>query len=309
MKTFLIAVVWFCLAALAALYFLAPEKLPHWRLPTTSAVSNSPVKPAPQAIAATDQDCAGRPLAHGQHLIAFNTTPDATVSLASELAFPVVALFMNAQGDEVGAVSVYPGKTIHTRMISGELTLVILGGRQWCDLETGFLDGFEKEAPRSISLRPGDMKGVRLSALGHNAQDIVFTFRNGMEGNGRVEGSGHLALQPVAGGHFAVEGSINHKPITFMLDTGASTVSISRDFAVHAGIDTANCRKQQYQTANGVITACNTLARELTLGHFRMTNVEVSVQDNLSTGPLLGMNVIGRFRMEMRSGAMTLAAY
>lgn len=219
----------------------------------------------------------------------------------------MVALFTNASGEEVAALPVYPDKTVHTRMMSGDFALTLLAGRQWCDLSSGFLDGFEKEAPQSVVLRPGDMKGVRFSLLGHHPEDILFSFRNGMEGNGRVEGSGSLVLQPLVGGHFAVEGSINQKPVTFMLDTGATIVAVSRSFAAHAGL--SQCKPHRTSTANGVVSACLATANEMSIGHFHMNNVEVVILDNLPGAPLLGMNVIGRFRMEMRNGAMVLSAY
>jgi clan AA aspartic protease (TIGR02281 family) len=311
LKALVLATAWFFCVALVLLRFWAPERFEQLQQRVVGASSHTPPdSPAPPpAPAETAQGCTARLPAHGQHLIPLNGSLDAGISLASELSFPVVVVFTDANGDEAAALTLYPGKNLHTRMMSGEFTMTLLGGQQWCDLATGFLDGFEKDAPQAITLQPGDMKGVRLSPMSDNPQDILFSFRNGMEGNGRVEGSGSLVLQPVVGGHFGVDGSINQKPIRFMLDTGATTVSVNREFAVHAGLDTANCRKQQYETANGIITACNTIARELTLGHFRMTGVEVSIQDNLKTPPLLGMNVIGRFRMEMRNGAMVLSAY
>lgn len=309
MKALVLATAWFFCVALVLLRFWAPERFEQLQQRVVGASSHTPPdSPAPPpAPAETAQGCTARLPAHGQHLIPLNGSLDAGISLASELSFPVVVVFTDANGDEAAALTLYPGKNLHTRMMSGEFTMTLLGGQQWCDLATGFLDGFEKDAPQAITLQPGDMKGVRLSPMSDNPQDILFSFRNGMEGNGRVEGSGSLVLQPVVGGHFAVEGAINQKPVTFMLDTGATVVAVSKSFAVHAGL--SQCRPYRTSTANGVVNACLATAKEMQIGQFRMSNVEVVVLDNLPGAPLLGMNVIGRFRMEMRNGAMVLSAY
>lgn len=310
MRAFVISVAWLGLLFLLILRILAPEKYEQLRVQAMNevqAITEKKEPPPPLSSKDISQACATAPPAHGQHLVPLNGTTDAGVSLANELSYPVVALFTGENGEEVGAITVYPRNTVHTRMVSGEFSLALLVGRQWCDLSTGFVDGVVKEAPQTITLRAGDMKGVRFSPLGEHPEDILFSFRNGMEGNGRVEGSGNLTLQPVVGGQYAVDGTINQKPITFLLDTGATVVAVSRTFAAHAGL--SQCKPYRTSTANGVVNACLATAKEMSIGHFHLSNVEVAILDNLPGAPLLGMNVIGRFRMEMRNGDMLLSAY
>jgi aspartyl protease family protein len=116
-----------------------------------------------------------------------------------------------------------------------------------------------------------------------------------------------LNLQRVVGGHYAVEGSINQVPINFMVDTGATITAVSSDFAKHAGV--TDCEPYKTQTANGVVNVCLGTAREMTIGQFRLKNVKVSYSNGLGNTFLLGMNVIGQFRMEQQGDVMRLTLH
>ena len=106
-----------------------------------------------------------------------------------------------------------------------------------------------------------------------------------------------------ANGHYFVAGSINDQPLNFVIDTGASVVTIPASMA-----NTASLHCEQYgrmQTANGSATACKTTISKLTFGKFILHDVEALVAPNLAQ-PLLGMNVISRFNVEQRDGQMSL---
>ncbi|HEY6094186.1 MAG TPA: retropepsin-like aspartic protease [Gallionellaceae bacterium] len=106
-----------------------------------------------------------------------------------------------------------------------------------------------------------------------------------------------------ANGHYFVNGTINDQPLNFVIDTGASMVSIPGSMAT-----AANLHCEQYgrvNTANGVATACKVTISKLTFGRFILRNVEAAVVPNLSQ-PLLGMNVLSRFNVEQHNGQMSL---
>jgi len=96
-------------------------------------------------------------------------------------------------------------------------------------------------------------------------------------------------------------------PAHFLVDTGATFVSVPAAFAAHAGIH--DCERSRTNTANGVVDVCLGTARELTLGQFRLKNVRVSYHQGLGDTFLLGMNVIGQFHMEQQGDVMRLSLH
>ena len=130
----------------------------------------------------------------------------------------------------------------------------------------------------------------------------VVTLADGQQ----ISGTGSLILQRVVGGHYAIEGSINAVPVNFMVDTGATTVAVSENFARHAGI--TECKKARFNTANGTTEVCIATAKELTIGQFKINNVEINYGKGMSDDLfLLGMNVIGLFKMEQQGDVMKLS--
>jgi len=112
-----------------------------------------------------------------------------------------------------------------------------------------------------------------------------------------------LILAQGAQGHYFVEGSVNQHKLNFVIDTGASVVSLPQEMAVSAGLI---CQRQiMTNTANGQTPACTTIIQTLKFGTFTLKNVEAIISPNLGQ-PLLGMNVLKQFRMEQDSGEMRL---
>jgi len=104
-------------------------------------------------------------------------------------------------------------------------------------------------------------------------------------------------------GHYFVDGMINDQKLNFVIDTGASLVSLPQGLANAAGL---LCQRQSMaQTANGLTRTCTTTIQTLKFGTFTLKNVEAMISPNLSQ-PLLGMNVLKQFRVEQDSGEMRL---
>lgn len=222
-------------------------------------------------------------------------------------AYPVVLLVTDPQGEqEYQAVALHPGRGTQLQVPVGDYGLIALAGRAWCNLAQGFVDGAEVPAPQPLAIRAERAVRVGLLAFGSQPHELMFSFSASLgraSGEG-VEGYGSLVLQR-HGMHYAVEGTVNDRPLTFMVDTGASITTVSRAFAREAGLQA--CVPHKVQTANGIAHACKAVARELSLGQFRLHDVDVSIIENPGM-PLLGMNVIHRFRMEQQGDVMRLSA-
>ncbi|MDH2919086.1 MAG: TIGR02281 family clan AA aspartic protease [Sideroxydans sp.] len=112
-----------------------------------------------------------------------------------------------------------------------------------------------------------------------------------------------LILRQQSNGHYFVDGAINAKSLIFVVDTGASMVSLPRDMAYMANM---SCKEQvSVQTANGTTRSCTSVINKLQLGHLLLANVPAMIVPNLSQ-PLLGMNVLQGFRIEQDNGEMRL---
>jgi aspartyl protease family protein len=112
-----------------------------------------------------------------------------------------------------------------------------------------------------------------------------------------------LVLAQGAQGHYFVEGSVNQHKLNFVIDTGASMVSLPQGMAASAGLI---CQRQiMTNTANGQTPACTTIIQTLKFGTFTLKNVSAIISPNLGQ-PLLGMNVLKQFRMEQDSGELRL---
>jgi len=72
------------------------------------------------------------------------------------------------------------------------------------------------------------------------------------------DGVRELVLQRNRYGHYVANGYINQQPVVFLLDTGASDISVPEGLAREIGLKRGSALR--YQTANGMITVYATIA-------------------------------------------------
>jgi len=116
--------------------------------------------------------------------------------------------------------------------------------------------------------------------------------------------NGIYVIKQGGGGHYFLDGQINGKALTFVIDTGASMVALPRSIAFLAQI---SCKEQiQMRTANGSTSGCTTVISSLMFGPFMMKDVPAIIIPNLDQ-PLLGMNVLQQFKIEHDKGEMRIS--
>lgn len=113
-----------------------------------------------------------------------------------------------------------------------------------------------------------------------------------------------LVLKSGQGGHYFLDAEVNSHSLTFVVDTGATMVSLPRAFAKSASMFCND--KGLIETANGRAEVCTTTITEMKLGNFTLSNVNAMIVPNLSQ-PLLGMNVLGLFNIEQKNNEMKLS--
>jgi aspartyl protease family protein len=119
---------------------------------------------------------------------------------------------------------------------------------------------------------------------------------------GEGAGVAPLAPQPsieaarAPDGLFYVTVQVNGQPIRFLVDTGASHMTLSADDAARLHIDRATMRYGgQIETANGRQAIGWTRLAEIEVGTHRIEDVPAAVVDGGLPVSLLGQNLLSRF--------------
>ncbi len=120
-----------------------------------------------------------------------------------------------------------------------------------------------------------------------------------------TDGVREVSLKRNPFGHYLANGTINGRSVEFMIDTGASDVSIPAGLARRLALKQG--RPAQYQTANGMITAYQTTIEELTLGDILLTNVPASISPGTQgLAILMGMSALKRIEFTQKGDTLIL---
>ncbi len=115
-----------------------------------------------------------------------------------------------------------------------------------------------------------------------------------------------IVMTAGSGGHFTAAGSINGKQVRFMVDTGATLVSLGRDDAERLGIDLRSARRGSTQTANGTVPIWLVTLNSVRVGDVELTNVGAAVVPQAMPMVLLGNSFLARLQMKRDNDVMRL---
>jgi aspartyl protease family protein len=109
-------------------------------------------------------------------------------------------------------------------------------------------------------------------------------------------------------GHVALTAMVNGAPVRFLVDTGASRVTLTAEDARAAGFGPGELVfNQRSQTANGLTREAPVTLREIRIDRLSIDNVSAAVNENLTVS-LLGMSFLKRLKsFEMRDGSLTIS--
>jgi aspartyl protease family protein len=168
---------------------------------------------------------------------------------------------------------------------------------------------------RPKTLRAGEsFQGVQLISASTDAAVVEFegkrrrlTFGEAVSTGFESPGSRSVTLVSDAQGHFISLGAINGASVRFMVDTGATAVSMDAEAARRAGVNYLKGERRLSSTANGVIPVYKVKLDSVQLGDITLTNVDgvVHTQSSLPV-VLLGMSFLGRLEMRREGDTMTL---
>lgn len=107
------------------------------------------------------------------------------------------------------------------------------------------------------------------------------------------EGKAEVILDQNRQGHYVARGTIDGSPVTFLLDTGATQVSIPAHIADRLRLVAQG--SYRVQTANGSVTVYKTEIAQLSLGNIFLYNVAAHINPAMkSDAILLGMSALKR---------------
>ncbi len=126
-------------------------------------------------------------------------------------------------------------------------------------------------------------------------------------GGAASEGSGsQIVLNAVSGGHFVSSGSINGKAVRFMVDTGATFISMGQQEADRIGLNYRSGTRGYSQTANGPVQVYRTTLDSVRVGDVQVFNIEAVIMPMPMDVVLLGNSFLSRFQMRRDNDVMRL---
>ena len=169
-------------------------------------------------------------------------------------------------------------------------------------------------APRAVA--PGEThQGVKvLSTSGDQAVVALegqrVTLRVGESpasvGGAMRTGGDRIALTADARGHFVTAGSIEGKPVQFMVDTGATVIAIGQGEADRMRLDYKSGRPVRMATANGSTQGWMVKLRNVRVGDVTVYDVDAVVTPAGMPAVLLGNSFLNRFSMRRDGDLMML---
>lgn len=122
-----------------------------------------------------------------------------------------------------------------------------------------------------------------------------------------VTSSGVLTIQKDRDGHFYIPGTINGQDVMFVVDTGATIISVSDEVARLAKLPEGE--PAQFNTAAGSRQGTIVSGVTVQVGSFSASNMRVSTGLQMGDGKeaLLGQNFLSKFKMSVSGSQLTLS--
>ena len=125
-------------------------------------------------------------------------------------------------------------------------------------------------------------------------------------GGGTGGGGSRVVLSADSRGHFMTQGAINGRPVTFMLDTGATSIALSADDAQRIGLDYSKGQRVMMNTANGTTSGYKLRLQSVRVGDVEVYDIDAVVSQQSMPFVLLGNSFLSRFQMRRDNDTMTL---
>jgi len=168
-------------------------------------------------------------------------------------------------------------------------------------------------AARTVAVGARTGEGVRVLAVDSDSATIEADGRRRVLRVGQnvaSQSSGQAGATAVltgdAGGHFVTTGSINGAMVRFLVDTGATLISLGASDARRIGVDTRTGQVAIVTTANGQARVVRVKLDLVRVGEIVVNGVDALVHEQDMPLALLGMSFLNRLEMQRDGPTMTL---
>lgn len=120
------------------------------------------------------------------------------------------------------------------------------------------------------------------------------------------DGSGKIIMTADGQGHFYTTGTINGTSVRFLVDTGATMISLGMSDARRVGVDFNRGEKALTNTANGQAVVSKVQLDTVRIGDVTLHNVGALIHQTDMPIALLGMSFLNRMDMQRDGSTMTL---
>ena len=170
--------------------------------------------------------------------------------------------------------------------------------------------------PRTLAVGETTPEKIRLLSIGADSAVIEIDGRRQTlrMGNQRIaaprsdSAAARVTLTGDSRGHFMTTAVVNGASMQFLVDTGATSVTISGDDARRANVKYSSADRRMIQTANGVVVGYGVKFDTVRVGEITLNNVDGMVMEGNSLGRhgLLGMSFLSRTDMRREGDQMLL---
>ncbi len=128
-----------------------------------------------------------------------------------------------------------------------------------------------------------------------------------IQGNFKAANRSTSRIHPDSLGMYFIDGQINGKSTRFLVDTGATYVTLSSRHANKVGIDYRRGNRASVQTATETVPVWQVVIKSISVGDITLSNIEASVIEG--SGPnmvLLGNSFLSRTELKRIGTVMEL---
>lgn len=118
--------------------------------------------------------------------------------------------------------------------------------------------------------------------------------------------AGRIVMRADSGGHFVTAGSINGRPTRFMVDTGATSVTLGAAEARAMGLRFQDGQPVMANTANGTVQGYAITLERVRIGDVEVYGVPALVLPASTSTVLLGNSYLNRFKLRRENDTLTL---
>jgi aspartyl protease family protein len=129
------------------------------------------------------------------------------------------------------------------------------------------------------------------AAIGFSLKDDFAALGRRLMSSDTVVAGGEVRIRKGEDGHFHVAAKVNGEKVAFLIDSGATITTVSKETAERVGLAPRGMSPVIVETANGMAEAWRSRAETLRIGEIERTDFPVHIANAAGTD-LLGMNFL-----------------